>query len=283
MQLQRISLMFFVSIMMAVSAYFVCTQFFATAPYCAELEVGLASLYMWIPGVFALLYMKQDKMPVKILKKPSQYCFAALLLPVLLVGLGIVYTLPFAHFSTEGIVEAAQKYHLNFSSSTVNMTLFLLCLYGIAVVASFTVNFVFALGEELFWRGYLWEHMKQGGFWRASFNIGFLWGLWNAPMILLFGINYPHHRLLGVVWMIVWCLLVTPMVLYMRMKDNSLMAPTLLHAMLNAFSPIGVVFFPQAQELLGAPLGLAGMLALLSVNCYFLQRKPRAFVEIASL
>lgn len=278
MQSQRIFLMFLVSLGFALSTYMLCTRFFAHSAYIAELQSALASLYMWIPGVFAWVYMKKDKTPFKIFHKPTLESGKALMIPVLFVVLGIVFTLPFARFSTVGIAAAASQYHLNFAASWVNIAIFVLCLYGIAAVVSVSLNFFFALGEELFWRGYLWELLQHRGFWRASLHIGLLWGLWHAPMIVLFGINYPQHRLWGVVWMIVCCMLMTPMFVYLRMKDKSLMAPTILHGMLNAFSPICVVFFPEASELLKAPLGLAGMLALLVVNGYlFLHDKRAAF------
>lgn len=47
-----------------------------------------------------------------------------------------------------------------------------------------TVNAVFAFGEEFGWRGYLLWELAPWGFWRASFAIGVVWGLWHAPIIV---------------------------------------------------------------------------------------------------
>lgn len=77
-----------------------------------------------------------------------------------------------------------------------------------------------ALGEELFWRGYLWERLRERGFWPASLEIGLYWGLWHAPLILLFGHNSPEPRLLGRGRIVLFALALTPALLYAREKGG---------------------------------------------------------------
>lgn len=284
MQLRRALLMtFLISLVFASVAYFVCVQFLSTNPYVHELKLVIASVYMWLPGICALIYSRQEGIKLKFFKKPSRYFWHALWIPLIIVALGVLVTALFEKFSIEAVLQVARNYQLTFSSPLLNVAIFVLVLYVIGVFASLTFNFLFALGEELFWRGYLWEKIKHLGFWRASLAIGLLWGIWHAPVIVLFGHNYPQHPLLGMIWMVVFSVLMTPIFLYLRIKDDSLMAPTVLHGMINAFCPICTVFFPGGRELLVAPLGIGGILALLLMNGYFLRSRVKILLSSRSL
>lgn len=279
MQLRRALLITFsASLLFSCIAYFICIQFFSVSPHLDKIRLLLVSSYMWIPGICALICGKQEGINLKIFKKPSIYSLHALLIPLVIVTLGVLLSIPFHAFSTEHVLKAADKFHLTFSSPLLNISIVVVGLYVLGVFASLTSNFLFALGEELFWRGYVWEKLKGLGFWRASLFIGALWGIWHAPIVLLFGHNYPEHPILGIILMVVLCILMTPVFLYLRIKDESLMAPTIFHGMFNAFCPICVVFFPGARELLVAPLGLGGMLALFIMNGYFFRPKVRALL-----
>jgi|GEM_PF-1047217 len=273
MQLSRAIKMVMASTLFAFVSYGVSITFFPHIKFVAEMQSILFSIYMWIPGVFALVYMKKENIRCKVLQKPTKYVAFALAVPLALCALGIVATLPFGTFSVQEALGAARAYHINFGSTSVDLLALFATLYVVAAVASVTINFAVALGEELFWRGYLWEKLKSQGFWKASLYIGLLWGVWHAPIIMLFGMNYPEHRYVGVIWMVVGSVLLSPLMLYFRLQDKSLMAPTILHGMINAFLPLSVVFFPTSSELLRAPLGVAGFIALLVVNvCLLLSR-----------
>ena len=64
---------------------------------------------------------------------------------------------------------------------------------GGALLAGFTINGLFAFGEEYGWRGWLADELRPlGAFW-ANVITGVLWGLWHAPLILL-GFNYGDVR-----------------------------------------------------------------------------------------
>src|SRR5690349_16358123 len=61
--------------------------------------------------------------------------------------------------------------------------------------------------EELGWRGYLHALWRRFGFWRTALPTGFIWGVWHAPAIYFFGLNYPDHRLIGIPIFIAFCTL----------------------------------------------------------------------------
>jgi uncharacterized protein len=56
---------------------------------------------------------------------------------------------------------------------------------------------IFALGEEIGWRGYLQNKMiKEFGFIPGIIYLGLVWGYWHLPIILM-GFNFPEYPILG--------------------------------------------------------------------------------------
>lgn len=276
--------LFLTSVAVALCFFFLINQYFSEHPRVNEITLIAGSIYMWIPGIFALIYMKKEKISFKIWKKPSAFFWHALWVPALICFLGIGFNFLFASFSLDAVNIALENQRiLFFSSPVLNIGVFLLYLFVVAALASLTFNFLFALGEELFWRGYLWEKLKCLGFYRASFWIGAIWGLWHAPVILLLGYNYPEHRVLGAVFMVIFCILLSPLYTYFRIQDKSLQAPTILHGMMNAFLPLAIAIFPEGEAMLLAPLGIGGFLALLVANLYFFHPKRKEELQIARL
>ncbi|NJL35021.1 MAG: CPBP family intramembrane metalloprotease [Chloroflexaceae bacterium] len=57
-------------------------------------------------------------------------------------------------------------------------------------------NSIFAMGEELGWRGFLLPRLLPLGQERAILASGVIWGIWHAPAIAQ-GHNYPGHPILA--------------------------------------------------------------------------------------
>lgn len=56
---------------------------------------------------------------------------------------------------------------------------------------------IFALGEEIGWRGYLQNKMiKEFGLIPGLIFLGLMWGYWHLPIILM-GYNFPEYPILG--------------------------------------------------------------------------------------
>ena len=136
--------------------------------------------------------------------------------------------------------------------------------------AGFTINAVFAFGEEVAWRGYLMKLFKGKKFLMTALWIGIIWGFWHAPLILN-GHNYPQHPVAGVFMMVPVCLLLTPMLMYFRIKGRSVVVPAIMHGTFNAVVGVTNLVVTPANDLLYGGPGLAGMIVLLLLNvCLFL-------------
>jgi membrane protease YdiL (CAAX protease family) len=136
--------------------------------------------------------------------------------------------------------------------------------FALALVAGFTVNGLFAFGEEYGWRGWLADELAPLGAVRANLITGVLWGLWHAPVILL-GYNYGSYRVPGVVAMIVWCVAGSFLLWRMRQVTGTVLAAAITHGAINGFAGIFLYALADPNRLLAAPMGAVGIAAVVVV------------------
>ncbi len=100
--------------------------------------------------------------------------------------------------------------------------------------------------EELGWRGYLHHLWRPFGFWRTSLGTGFVWGLWHMPAIFFYGLNYPDNPLIGMALFTAFCMLVAPLLTFIRDRGGSVWVAGLFHGTFNAVGGItlGVISNP---------------------------------------
>ena len=137
------------------------------------------------------------------------------------------------------------------------LLLLLLC----AVLAAFTVNLPFMLGEELGWRGFLYEATSN---WSPAKRIAFtgpVWGIWHAPLIMM-GHNYPGYPFMGVFFMSVFCTLLALLFDWSRTRASSVWAPCVLHGIINGSAGAIALFAWDGHVLVASPAGVAGFVAL---------------------
>jgi membrane protease YdiL (CAAX protease family) len=120
-------------------------------------------------------------------------------------------------------------------------------------------NMIFTFGEEFGWRGYLLPRLAPlGGGWAALIT-GVIWGLWHAPLIVLYGYNFPGHPWLGILGMIAFTTALSFVFAWLRFRSGSVWPSTLAHAAVNAQANIALlVLAPAADSLLRPPVGVIG-------------------------
>ena len=138
---------------------------------------------------------------------------------------------------------------------------------GQAFVDGMTINALFAFGEEIGWRGFLLRELRILGFWKASFLIGVIWGIWHAPLILFAGHNYPSAPFLGVFMMTVFCMLISPIVSFITIKSQSVVPAAFFHGVINGTASLGTMIVAGGNtELINGLTGVAGFIVLFFVN-----------------
>ena len=151
----------------------------------------------------------------------------------------------------------------------------LLQLLTIPVAAIF--NGLFALGEEIGWRGWLLPTLRPLGTWPALLISGAVWGFWHSPLILL-GYNFAQPNLLGVALMIVGCMFYGVLIGWLRLRTGSVWPAVFAHGAFNAaagFLFLVAVDGSSADPAALGPLGwvawivMAAVIAVLALTGQF--------------
>jgi membrane protease YdiL (CAAX protease family) len=104
------------------------------------------------------------------------------------------------------------------------------------LVISLIVTSLFALAEEIGWRGYLLPHLLSLGQLRAMLLSGLLHGLWHLPLMLLTPFYHASGNRLLVVGLFLLTLTVAGVLYgYLRLTSGSLWPVALAHGALNTF------------------------------------------------
>lgn len=132
---------------------------------------------------------------------------------------------------------------------------------------------ILLLSEELGWRGYLYDLWHRFGFWRSTLAIGAIWGIWHAPAILLFGLNYPDNRAIGVPVFVLFCVLISIPMAILRERSGSLLAPAIFHGTLNAIAGLALLGLSKAAFPWNGVVGIGGLivLAVMAMACALLR------------
>lgn len=144
-----------------------------------------------------------------------------------------------------------------------------------AIVVAPFINMVFALGEEVGWRGMLFptlaERMPPRS---AALTSSIIWGLWHAPIIAMghnYGMGYPGFPITGMLMMMLFCAPLGICLAWLRIRSGSVWTCALAHGAFNAIAGVGLYFCTTGSTLLGpSPLGLiAGIpLLVLGIICF---------------
>jgi hypothetical protein len=81
--------------------------------------------------------------------------------------------------------------------------------------------------------------------------------------------------------MIVWCILLSPVMIYLVIKSRSVITAAIFHGNLNAISGIVILYLVGGNDLTKGMTGVAGFAALLLINfSFFLYDKHIAKEDI---
>ena len=235
----------------------------------------LLLVYMFIPMTSAiivqkLVYRAPLKKPLRIAFRPNRWFLVAWVLPVLiaLATLGVSLLFPGVTLSPgkkdlfEDFLLTPDRLGIHTHRFWVGFCLALLQ----GPVTGITFLGILAFGGEVGWRGFLQRELGALGFWKASAIIGLTWGFWYAPLIPR-GLNYPLHPWAGVFVMTAMTVLLAPLLGYMTIKADSVVAAALFMGTFNGAAAVLATYGVQGgNDLLMGMSGLAGLIVLLIAN-----------------
>jgi membrane protease YdiL (CAAX protease family) len=134
---------------------------------------------------------------------------------------------------------------------------------GIGVLLGSLINMpILTFTEELGWRGYLYSLWRPSGFWWASLGTGLVWGVWHAPAIYFYGLNYPDDRGLGLGLFVIFCMLLSPIMTLIRDRSGSVWAAGLFHGAFNAVGGLTIAAISNPTFPWNGIVGIGGFVAL---------------------
>lgn len=238
----------------------------------------LSRLMLGIPIPFrALLSLRHITM-----KKYALVAGLFLAWAVLMIGsvaiLGWLWPETFGHLATTNghLVHNLEKLiGTSVDTSAMNMpptplAMLPLGIFG-ALMAGLTVNAIFAMAEEIMWRGYLAQAFAGRPFCKKYVTIGALWGLWHIPLIAL-GYNYgTANALPGSVLFIGFCVVMSLVLGFVVERTRSVWLAAVLHGTFNGFSQVMLLLVVGGSSLLASSaVGIVSLVAWLVVfaGCY---------------
>jgi membrane protease YdiL (CAAX protease family) len=243
----------------------------------------LATIYMFVPFFCVIIVKKIYKerlfSNILISFKINRWFFIGwAIFPILTfctLGIsilfpGITYNPEMTGFFNrfEGMIppETIERFKSQVNSFSNIVFISILLLQGL--IAGITVNAVAGFGEEIGWRGFLLKEFREMHFLKASLIIGFVWGIWHSPLILM-GHNYPQHPQIGVLMMTIYCILLTPIFQYITIKSKSVITAAIAHGTHNAVFGISIMAIDGGNDLTAGSTGLSGFIMLLIFNIAF--------------
>lgn len=248
----------------------------------------IAVLYMPTP-LYALLIVSLFKKDVSVIKYIKQhnlnlkgfgymlslfYSWAGVSLLLTFV-LSYIFPDSFAVFATtsdqllEQINVISQGAEV--SASDLPPTPLLLIPIGLvsALTGGLTINALFAFGEEVLWRGFMWEKLKEKSDLYITIFTGFFWGLWHAPLILQ-GYNYGTEKALsGSMLFILFCISFSFVFVRLMRKTHSTILASGLHGMFNAFAGIYLLILVVPDSFIDGAIGAVSIISMLIVAFVF--------------
>lgn len=252
----------------------------------------IAVLYMPVPLYTLLLSRLMLGIPIPFrallslrhitVKKYALVAGLFLAWAVLMIGsvaiLGWLWPETFGHLATTNghLVHNLEKLiGASVDTSAMNMpptplAMLPLGIFG-ALMAGLTVNAIFAMAEEIMWRGYLAQAFAGRPFCKKYVTIGVLWGLWHIPLIAL-GYNYgTANALPGSVLFIGFCVVMSLVLGFVVERTRSVWLAAVLHGTFNGFSQVMLLLVVGGSSLLASSaVGIVSLVAWLVVfaGCY---------------
>jgi membrane protease YdiL (CAAX protease family) len=164
----------------------------------------------------------------------GRYLALSFFLPigVLLATYALIWLLGLGGFDSEAIREEAVS-----ATGITNPILVMLAIIGMTATAGVLFAGIFALGEEIGWRGFLVPELAHiRSFTGVALLSGAIWAVYHYPFVFIFGAEragtpIPYQLLV----MTIQAIAISTVVAWLRLMSGSLWTAVIFHAALNAF------------------------------------------------
>lgn len=138
-----------------------------------------------------------------------------------------------------------------------------------SIIAGFTVNLIFGFTEEILWRGFFWDELKEQGLIKYTLITGSIWGLWHAPLIFQ-GYNYGNENAFwGVLAFMIFCVIFSFAFTIIKSKTESTILCGAFHGMFNAFASVFIILLVKINPFIDGAIGVTSVISIILVVLLF--------------
>lgn len=253
---------------------------------------GIMAVCMYMPLLSALI----ARIPLKgmgfipHLKGKIRYIFFSLWMPAVLSIIGGVLFFVIFPNAYDGeletmrslMQEAGALKQLEAQGLTIKSYMVISTIQAVTI-APF-LNMLFALGEEIGWRGAMYPYLKEKfGVTKGRIVGGTIWGCWHWPAMILAGYEYGKEYVgAPVLGPIIFCLCTAAMGIlldYVYEKTGTIWMPSLMHGAINAFTIFAYMSKPEYADkaILGpAYIGIISMIPMVVLAGIICIKKARS-------
>ncbi len=216
----------------------------------SEKFTNLALILMYFPGLIALAFMFFFKEGFRNIgwgiKRPL-FLLYSLAIPLLITLLWF-FLLEFFGLGSQTIFSFKNS-QIIFLGKEMSIIAFIPYFLTGFVLGSIQAG-IFALGEEIGWRGYLQNKMiKELGLISGIIYLGLVWGYWHLPIILM-GSNFPEYRILGgFILMPLMTIGFSSILAWLTLRAKSIWPAVLAHGAINTLLDTFVKKIDSAQKI----------------------------------
>lgn len=222
----------FLLIIVALSIIIYCLYFASSSKNKGLFGLGI----MWTPGIAAiatrLIYQKnlrnfgwgwgKTRYQVMSYVLPFVFCLAVY---------GTVWLIRLGSISAENFTT-----NLNRSILGLEKPLSFGISFIIMAILGFLIGFIYALGEEIGWRGFFVPELARiTSYSKTSFTVGAIWAVWHIPGILFMGYSSGTPVWYAIPSFSMMIIGLSFIMTWLRLKSGSLWTAVIIHASHNLF------------------------------------------------
>lgn len=134
-------------------------------------------------------------------------------------------------------------------------------------------------GEEIGWRGFLFNKLKTLPFFEMTILLNVIWALWHLPMFILGGMGHSN-LLISFTLFVIISIEFGIMLNYIRLKTNSVFGAILVHPVANISSWLIMGYTRIDNEFWASHPNIIAIVILFPISLYYYKKGQKLYYDL---